>query len=101
MTPFPTEDLMWWVSEGDQSRKKEAVRLVAQYDWHEANRVLTIQASCRPDTRVFKAHAPPLGACNNMTRALKLVANLQEKEHFIELVNEGITESSNGVEEVQ
>ena len=37
-----------------------------QYDWREADMVLTIQANCRPeDTWVFKAHVPPAGACDN------------------------------------
>ena len=41
------------------------------------------------DMWVFEAHAP-LGACDNMTVALKLLANLQEKENFTEVVYESI-----------
>ena len=54
-----------------------------------------MQASCKPDdTWVSEAHAPPPGARNNVIGALELLATLQDKENFIELVNEGITESS-------
>ena len=43
---------------------------------------------------MFKAHAPPPGACDNMIVALKILANLQEKENFTQVVYEGIMESS-------
>ena len=56
--------------------------------------VLTIQARCRPeDTWVFKAHAPPPRACDNIHVALKLLANLQEKK-IIDDVYEGIKKNS-------
>ena len=52
-------------------------------DWREANRALTIHARCMPeDTWASKAHAPPPGACDNMTVAFRFLANLQEKEHL-------------------
>ena len=59
-----------------------------QFDWREGNTVLTTQASCRlEDIWVFKAHAPPPGACDNMII-------LREKGNIIEVVHEGIKESS-------
>ena len=65
-----------------------------QYDWREANWVLTIHTSCQhEDTSVFKAHAPLTGACVSMIVALSLLANWQEKENFIEFY-EGIKETS-------
>ena len=42
---------------------------------------------------MFKAHAPPLGACDDMICALNRLANLQEEcgggvlRHFIEVEN--------------
>ena len=51
-----------------------------QCDWREANKVLTIQASCKPE--------------DNMIVAFKFPANLQEKGNFIEVVYEDIKESS-------
>ena len=40
---------------------------------------------------MFKAHAPPSGAFDNVIVVLKLLTNLQE--NFIEVVCEGITEN--------
>ena len=74
-----------------RKRERESNWLCAscggQYDLREANRVLKIQARCRPeDIWVSKAHTPPLGACDNLINALMLVAHLGEKENFIEAV---------------
>ena len=66
-----------------------------QYDWKEANRVLTICASSMVGGHlVFKAYAPPLGVRGNLISALKLLANLQEKESFIDVVYDGIKKGS-------
>ena len=51
-----------------------------QYDWREADMVLTIQASCRPeDTWVFKAHVPPAGAFDNTIVTFEAFSELAGK----------------------
>ena len=79
---FPIEDFIWWVTEEHgEKRKWWCAGCVGQYHWIEADRILTIQASSRAeDTWVCKANAPPAGFCDNLISALKLLANLQEKE---------------------
>ena len=50
-----------------------------------------VQANSRSeDTWVFKAHLPPMGACDNMISVVQLLANLQEKESFVDVVYDGI-----------
>ena len=61
-----------------------------EYDWLEADKILTIQASCT----IFKMHAPLQGVCDDRISGLKLLANLQDKENFIEVVFVGIKEGS-------
>ena len=59
----------------------------------EVNRVLTIQtSSISEDTWVFKAHAPPTGVYDKKISALKVLANLQEKERFVDSDNDGMNE---------
>ena len=47
-----------------------------------------IQANCRAGDTVFKAHAPPLGACDNMISASELLEKLQDTKNFIEVDEE-------------
>ena len=80
---FPLEDCIWWVSLGHgdsgKNRKKQYNRWYAacggQCNWRGANRVLVMQDGAIPsEATVFRAHAPPQGACENPVCALKLVA---------------------------
>ena len=67
---------IWW-----------CVACAGLYDWKEADTILTIRASSRvEDTWVFAAHAPPVGVCDSLISALKLLVNLQEKESLIDVV---------------
>ena len=49
-----------------------------QYNWRNPNRVSVIQESADPsEATVFRAHAPPPGACENLVCTLKFLANEQ------------------------
>ena len=83
----PSEDYIWWVSsghgDGSNRKKKQCCWWCAacggQYDWRGSNRIqvilLILDAN---EAKVFKAHAAPLGLCDNWINALKLLANQQE-----------------------
>ena len=59
----------------------------------EANEVLMMQARCRPDdTWCVQSARFASGSCDAMIVALKLEANWQEKENFIEVFYEGNNE---------
>ena len=98
-TLFSIEDFIWQLSKGHHCRKKSLCSwwcgaCGGQYDWREANSVLTIQASCRlEDTWVCKAHALFPGPCDTMISALKLLENLQMEENSVEVVYEGLNDS--------
>ena len=80
---FQLEDCSWWVSlgRGDsaKSRKKQCNWLCAacgQYNWKDPNRVSVKQDGAEPTTvKVFRAHAEPQGACENLPCAFSLLAN--------------------------
>ena len=78
------KDCIWWVSSGhgDVNKKKQrkwwCAARVGQYDWRNPNRILVIQDSTdRSEAKVFGAHAPPNGVCENLMCSLKLLANRQ------------------------
>ena len=55
-----------------------------QYNWKASNRILVIQASTmmqdgtdRSEAKVFRAHAPPHGVCDNLVRRQKMMQELQ------------------------
>ena len=69
-------------SKGDSSKKGKqpcdwrCTACSGQYNQKDPNRVLVILDSAGPsDASVFRAHAPPQGASENLMCALKLVAN--------------------------
>ena len=50
-----------------------------QFDWRAPNRILVIQLSANANkAKVFKAHAAPLGLCDDLINALKLLTNQQK-----------------------
>ena len=75
----PLEDYVWWVSQnhGEKNKKKRqciwwCAACGDQYNWRDANCVFAAQASPGPnDAMVFRAHAPPQGACENSIGAAK------------------------------
>ena len=76
----PLEDYIWWVLTGHGKKLCNwwCAACVGQYNWRDPNRVLVVQDSTdRSEAKVFRAHAPPLGACENLVCALKLLANQQ------------------------
>ena len=51
-----------------------------QHNRKDPNRVSVIQDSTNPsEAKVFRAHAPPQGPCENLMCAFKLLANLQAR----------------------
>ena len=80
---FPLEDYIWWVTTGHgdgNNRKTKHYNLWCaacggQCEWRAPNRVLVVQRGVNAN---FKAHASPLGLCNNVTNAPKLLANQQK-----------------------
>ena len=69
---------------GSNTKMKQCSLLVrsiagGQYDWRAPNRIPAIQTSANAnEAKVFKAHAAPLGLCDNLVNALKLLANQHE-----------------------
>ena len=50
-----------------------------KYEWRAPNRILVVQLGGNAnEAKVFKAHAAPLGQCDNLINALKLLANQQK-----------------------
>ena len=75
---FPIED--WWFStrHGKTQCNWWCAACGGQYNWRNPNRVLVMHDSADPSkATVFRAHAPPQGACENVASALKLLANQQ------------------------
>ena len=80
---FQLEDCSWWVSLGHgdsaKSRKKQChwwCAACGQYNWKDPNRVSVMQDGAEPTTvKVFRAHAEPQGACENLSCAFSLLAN--------------------------
>ena len=84
---FPLGDYIWWVStgHGDGSNREKkhcnwwCAACGGQYEWRAPNRILVVQLAANAnEAKVFKAHAPPLGLCDNQINALKLLANQQK-----------------------
>ena len=84
---FLLDDYIWWVStghgDGNNSKKKHCNWWCAacggQCEWRAPNRILAVQIGANADrAKVFKAHAAPLGLCDNLVNALKLLANQQK-----------------------
>ena len=51
---------------------RRASACVGHYNWRGPNRDLVTQGSAgSSEAKVFRAHAPPQGACENLVRALK------------------------------
>ena len=70
---------------GDVNKKKKrqcnwwSAACGGQYDWRNPNRILVIQGGTdRREAQVFRAHAAPHGACENLVNALKFLANQQQ-----------------------
>ena len=50
-----------------------------KYEWRAPNRILVVQLGANAnEVKVFEAHAAPLGLCDNLINALKLLANQQK-----------------------
>ena len=72
------DDHLWWVStghgDGNNIKKKHCNWWCAacggQYEWRAPKRILV--------AKVCKTHAAPLGLCDNLVNALKLLANQQK-----------------------
>ena len=65
-----------------------------QYNWIHPNRVLLTQDSAYPsEAKVFRARAPPQGACESLVCALKLLANQQTGgDSFMDTLSGGLQE---------
>ena len=84
---FLLDDHIWWVStrhgDGNNRKKKHynwwCAACGGQYESRSANRILVVQIGVDAnEAKVFKAHAAPLGLCDNLINALKLLANQQK-----------------------
>ena len=75
---FPLEDYVWWVTAGKTTKWWCAI-CGEKYDWRQPHRLLVVQTGeSLEQAKVFKAHAVPQGLCENLSNALKLLANQQE-----------------------
>ena len=84
---FPLDDHIWWVSTGrgdGNNRKKKhcnwwCAACGGQCEWRALDRILVVQIGVNAnEAKVYKAHAAPLGLCDNVIHALKLLANQQK-----------------------
>ena len=101
---FPSEDSIWWVSTGHgdgNNRKKKhcnwwCAACGGQYEWRASNRILVVQLGANTnEAKVFKAHAAPLGLCDNLINALKLLANQQKDgDRLTRIIVTGLHERS-------
>ena len=82
----PLEDYIWWVSteHGDVHKKEKrqcnwwCAACGGQHDRRNPDRILVIRDSTgRREAKVFRTHDAPHGACDNLVKALKLLANQQ------------------------
>ena len=78
---FPTGDHIWWVStRHGQKQCKWWCAACGQCNWKNPNSVSAIRDSTdRSEANMFRAHAPPQGACENLVCALKLLAQQQTR----------------------
>ena len=77
---FQIEHRTWWVSTRHRKRQCNwwCAACGGQHDWTNPNRVLAVQDSMNPsEAKVFRAHAPPNGVCENRVCALKFLAHQQ------------------------
>ena len=67
-----------------------------QYDWRNPNSVLIVQDSTdRSEAKVFRAHVPHKGVCENLMNADKFLANQQIKsDSLAEVPVQGLQERS-------
>ena len=65
LSGYGKEQCNWWSAAcGDQ------------YDWRNPNNILVIQESTdRQEAKVFRAQVVPQGVCDNLVKALKILAN--------------------------
>ena len=83
-------DYVWWVSTKHCEKKKGAA-CGGQYDWRNPNRVRVKQDSMdRSEAKVFRAQAPPQGACENLVSARKLLASQHDSP--VQVLVEGLQE---------
>ena len=75
---------IWWVSLGRVTAQKSGEKQCnwwctacgGQYTWRDPNRVLVIHDGAdNSEAKVFRAHAPPQDACENVAFALKRVGH--------------------------
>ena len=96
---------MWWVStghgDGNNGKKKHCnwcccAACGGQYEWRAPNRVLVVQLGTNiNEAKVFKVQAAPLGLCDNLINALKLLANQQrDGDCPIQSIKTGLHERS-------
>ena len=69
--------------DGNNRKKKPCnwwcAAFAGQYESRTPNIILVVQIGVDADkAKVFKAHAAPLGLCDNLINALKLLANQQK-----------------------
>ena len=78
-TVSPFGGLHLWVSSGHgdgNNRKKK------HCNWCCAHRILVLQLGVHAnEAKIFKAHVAPLGLCDNLINALKLLADQQKDCH--------------------
>ena len=99
-----SEDHTRWVSteQGDSSKKGEkqckwwCAACGGQNKWKDLNSVLVIQDSTDPNVaKVFRARAPPRGACENLVYAFMLMADIQGGgDSLVDMIFEGLQEQS-------
>ena len=67
-----------------------------QHEWRAPNRILVVQFGVNANAaKVFEEHAAPLGLCDNMINALKLLANQQKDgDNTIQNIVTGLHERS-------
>ena len=84
---FPLDEYIWWAStghgDGNNRKKKHCNWYCAtcggQYERRAPNRILVVQIGANAnEAKVFKAHASPLGLCDNLINALQLLATQQK-----------------------
>ena len=101
---FSLDDNIWWVSsrhgDGSNRKKKQCswwyAACVVKYDYLAPNEILLVQLGANAnEATVFRAHAAPLGLCDNLVNALKLLANQQkEGDSPIQSIVTGLHEGS-------
>ena len=70
------------------------MQLVVCCTWQPSRIVVAQESTDRREAKVFRAHAPPQGVCDNMVSALELLANQQGGDSPVGLLVEGLQERS-------